>query len=79
MLGGKCAECGTEDYSVLQIDHINNDGHLEFTKGSFNFAHAIVKGRRKTDDLQLLCANCHHRKSWTTPEFLEAVAERATK
>lgn len=64
LLGGKCAHCGNDDFRVLQIDHINNDGYLEGKNRSDPMMRDIYTGRRSIDDLQLLCANCHHIKSY---------------
>lgn len=65
LMGGKCVSCGLTDRRVLQIDHINDDGHLdrEFGHG-VRLARYISSGKRAIDDLQLLCANCHHLKSF---------------
>src|ERR1017187_6547588 len=59
ILGGKCCRCGFDDEDVLQIDHIVPIGKGRETKdGLYN---KIIDG--KTHNLQLLCANCHAKKS----------------
>jgi hypothetical protein len=59
-LGAECAWCGISDRRVLEIDHINNDGHLE--PFSDAYLKAIRNGNR-IGEFQLLCANCHSLKT----------------
>lgn len=59
----KCEWCGCDDMRLLEINHINGGGKKEIDKtGSWNFIWDIYKGRRKTNDLNLLCrvCNAHH-------------------
>jgi len=56
LFGSKCKIYGFEDIRALQLDHINGGGHQEGLQGQ-NLYRAILFGKRKTDDLQLLCAN----------------------
>lgn len=63
LLGARCLNCNTNDARVLCIHHLNHDGHIERKKKSFNsinFYRAITRGKRTTDDLILLCYNCHY-------------------
>jgi 5-methylcytosine-specific restriction endonuclease McrA len=63
MLGSKCAVCGNEDHRVLQIDHIIElNGKKRIPHTSLHAS--IIAGN--TDNLQLLCANCHAIKTWHT-------------
>lgn len=64
LLGGKCASCGTDDRRVLQFDHIHDDGHLDTKRDGKSILNSIIKGLRGQDVLQLLCANCHHLKTF---------------
>lgn len=62
VLGGKCVHCGNDDYRVLQIDHIKP---LLKTKGKhlgLRIKTGLANGTMSTDNLQLLCANCHQIK-----------------
>jgi len=56
-----CANCGCDDIRLLEINHINGGGNKELLKGkgSNSFAWDIYMGRRKTDDLNLLCRPCN--------------------
>ncbi len=64
-LGGSCTMCGISDIRVLEIDHINGGGRAERTKLTGQvFHYAILNGKRRTDDLQVLCANCHAIKTY---------------
>jgi hypothetical protein len=56
-----CSNCGCTDIRILEIDHINGGGRQE-TKGRGNytqFIRAIARGKRKTDDLRILCKVCN--------------------
>jgi hypothetical protein len=66
LLGGKCVShmknfgCECTDKRLLQINHINNDGHKERKEKSYTVFHKeILNGKRKTDDLDIRCANCN--------------------
>jgi 5-methylcytosine-specific restriction endonuclease McrA len=66
ILGGKCAVCGIKDYRVLEIDHIIPLNLGRRRKGldrssDYTYRHIIETGN--TDNLQLLCANCHTIKT----------------
>jgi len=67
MLGGKCKNCGIDDYRVLEIDHIiavrRKADSLTFEVGS-RLRQIISNGTRDIKDLQLLCANCHSIKTY---------------
>ena len=59
ILGGAlCRNCKIKDIRVLTINH--KDGRTEETANErgYNLYRAIAKGKRKTDDLEILCANC---------------------
>jgi hypothetical protein len=65
-----CIGCGCPDLRVLEIHHKNGHGAKEIRHArkegvnlyriqTQNLCHAIVKGRRKTDDLEILCKVCN--------------------
>lgn len=68
LLGGKCVACGEPAIAVLEIDHIDGDGKQQRLNDGGSTAHF----RRMRDSLlsginggwQLLCGNCHNRKSY---------------
>jgi 5-methylcytosine-specific restriction endonuclease McrA len=66
-LGGKCSECGIDDFRVLQIDHIivirRNKSHGFIECGSV-LKQKIANGSYSIKNLQLLCANCHQIKTY---------------
>jgi len=73
--GGKCAFCGEDDFVVLSIDHINDDGVKERKKldkknrnTGWDFYRYLIK-QPKRDDLQVLCFNCQRRKIWYGRDF----------
>lgn len=54
----KCENCGCDDESLIEINHINGGGTKEIRSG-YSYVFAIIKGRRKVDDLNLLCKLCN--------------------
>lgn len=64
-LGGSCKCCGVNNPSMLNIDHIYNDGALRRSKGEgtgVNLCRRILNGVVESSDFQLLCANCNYSK-----------------
>lgn len=60
MLGGKCINCGCNDYDALEINHINGGGNEEIRQiGKKSFIFAIHNGTRKTNDLEVTCRVCN--------------------
>ena len=57
-----CVKCGCDDIRLLEINHKNGRGNKELQKGkkSLKFYDDILKGKRKTDDLELLCRICNN-------------------
>jgi 5-methylcytosine-specific restriction endonuclease McrA len=61
VLGGQCIQCQCQDARCLQIDHIIP------LQGKRRVAHKtlylnVLRG--KTENLQVLCANCHAIKTY---------------
>lgn len=67
LLEGSCRRCGHKDWGVLQIDHVLGGGGKE--RDEIGYSQTLRKMRDELksgegrDRYQLLCANCHHRKS----------------
>ncbi len=64
LLGGKCVNCGISDFDVLQIDHkipILKSSKERVPQISLYFK--ILNGSIDKELLQILCANCHMKKS----------------
>jgi len=60
MLGGaKCVNCGCEDFDILEINHIDGYGKKEVRRLGRSLYEEIYLGRRKTDDLNVLCRVCN--------------------
>ena len=60
--GGKpvCVRCGCDDIRLLEINHINGGGSKEKKGGKgADFCFKIKQGKRKTDDLNVLCRVCN--------------------
>lgn len=62
--GGCCACCGETVQQFLQLDHIQNDGHLDRKahKTSAKLIAHLKKSGWPKDRYQLLCANCNFGK-----------------
>lgn len=62
--GGRCNCCQESEHRFLQLDHINNDGHLD-RKANKTSAKLLAKLKKEgwpRDRYQLLCANCNFGK-----------------
>jgi len=68
-LGGRCVKCRVNDLNVLQIDHVNGGGGQERKEVGHTKSYRIIRDRIRAndssvfDEIQLMCANCHHLKS----------------
>lgn len=73
-MGGKCVQCGFNNYKALQIDHINGDGHLDKNGGrGYGFKYytrVLTSFLNKEGRYQLLCANCNWIKRFDNKEYL---------
>ena len=66
-----CAECGTTDWNVLQVDHKKGDGHKHRAKlgeggvgaGMRTYRWILRNKNEARRTLMLLCANCHQLKT----------------
>lgn len=56
-----CVNCGCDDNRLLEVNHIHGGGGKELRRGKHTnvFMWDIYMGRRKTDDLNLLCRVCN--------------------
>lgn len=64
-MGNKCIKCGFSDPRALNIDHINNDGHLcRNRSGKASFYRQLLRlpDIELFTKYQLLCANCNQIK-----------------
>lgn len=62
ILGGKCIVCGISDRRVLQFDHIKPVLRKSWQRNELTTSRAVsfsIFKHKKTDNIQLLCANCH--------------------
>jgi hypothetical protein len=58
----ECVNCGCNDLRILEINHINGGGGKDYKKHKNKpelIYYAILRGERKTDDLNLLCRVCN--------------------
>ena len=56
-----CDRCGCNDIRLLEINHKNGGGSKETKRGKsiYKFYAEIINGKRKTNDLELLCKVCN--------------------
>lgn len=64
--GGECVECGIDDPVLLDFDHVDGSGHKD-RRGSYTKLKAIMAGEV---GWQLLCGNCHRRKTYQQGDHL---------
>ncbi len=77
VLGPSCSRCGLEDPWVLEVDHRRNDGAAHRAQegtGSAVFRWIIANPVAARMRLQVLCCNCHRRK--TSANILRAWREK---
>lgn len=58
----QCANCGCQHIELLEINHKHGGGNKEkkqTRKVGTNFYSDIINGKRKTEDLNLLCRVCN--------------------
>lgn len=65
LFNSQCQICKCTDVDILEIDHINNDGHEKRRSGhDISLYLRLLSGERSIDGLQLLCANCNAEKAY---------------
>ena len=61
LLGGRrCAECGCDEFALLEINHIHGGGRAAAkTRQNRQLYRAIVKGEVELSDYNVLCRICN--------------------
>jgi hypothetical protein len=70
LMGGRCSVCLIEDHDVLEFDHITP--LLRKTSGiksKGETAAHVIRDQDRDKNFQLLCANCHTKKTRFNKEF----------
>ncbi len=65
ILGGFCACCGESRKSMLELDHVKNDGSTHRRKvkwGNYKVYQDIIDSGGDRTKYQVLCANCNQSK-----------------
>ena len=63
-LGGKCTCCGEARWTMLQVDHIHNDGYLEpYANRHHNTERKVLNDPDALSKYQILCSNCNGSKA----------------
>lgn len=73
-LGAKCIKCGyCDDIRALELDHKNNDGHLDRKKRGNKITRYYCNHLDEAEKiLQVLCANCNKIKQIAEGEFCKS-------
>lgn len=66
-MGGKCTCCGESCYSMLEIDHVNNDGteHRKLRANNYGLYRDIINDECRYA-VRLLCRNCNTSRARIT-------------
>lgn len=70
LMGGRCSVCLIDDHDVLEFDHITP--LLRRTSGiksKGETAAHVIRDQDRDNNFQLLCANCHTKKTRLNKEF----------
>lgn len=58
-----CVDCGETDPIVLEFDHLDRENKLAHLSIAVRDKWSIIKINEEIKKCQVLCANCHRRKS----------------
>lgn len=62
VLGNKCVQCGEADRDILQVDHIDpREKRFEIGRLTFAIHESLLRDELKL--CQILCCNCHRKKT----------------
>ena len=60
-----CLDCGERDWRVLQFDHVPERGPKRYNLGaSLRFEQMGPALREELAKCDIVCANCHSRRTW---------------
>jgi hypothetical protein len=77
--GARCKNCGNDNFDVLVIDHVANDGHKKRKVEGTGFRlYYYLKRNNWPPGYQVLCSNCNFLKS-NYPELMEKYAEHKNR
>jgi len=66
-LGGKCNNCGCDDHEVLEFDHIDpKTKTIAISRNMFLALDTLLEELKKC---QLLCVQCHTKKTMDNKEY----------
>jgi len=55
----ECGNCGCDEISFLEINHINGGGCKEFRNTGWSMNDSVLSGKRATEDLEIRCRLCN--------------------
>jgi len=62
LLGGKCVDCGNENFYDLEIDHIFNDGDGERKYYTLSEKNYLANPKKARERLTVRCKICHVKR-----------------
>ena len=65
--GGRCVECGFDDWRALQVDHVHGQGRRSEPKSPTSYAYKLLR-ERESGNYRLICANCNWIKRYENGE-----------
>jgi 5-methylcytosine-specific restriction endonuclease McrA len=69
LLGAVCQVCGMDDADVLQFDHIEPLFRKTVQHKNKDVYKEVINHHSPSQDFQLLCANCHIKKTRMNGEY----------
>ena len=70
VLGSVCMACGMDDIDVLEFDHIEPILRKTMKVWSKDTAYEVLRDENPREIFQLLCSNCHTKKTRMNQEFV---------
>lgn len=79
LLGKVCNVCGMDDLDVLEFDHIEPIFRRTSGLRSKESSSEILRHDNPRESFQLLCANCHSKKTRVNQEFIGGPPPKGTE
>jgi len=73
LLSHPCVDCGESDPIVLEFDHVRGEKHSDVGKMAHN-TRSLKSIQTEIDKCDVLCANCHRRRTARSQQWDKAVA-----
>lgn len=74
-----CTQCGEKDFVVLEFDHIDPSTKKHNISTMVSQGTSIRKLKEELDKCQILCANCHRRKTAEQEDWYVTLLEKTNQ